>query len=250
GFLFLSQAVESGFLFFNYRIIRKHAKPRRRGRSGQSSLDLLIGTGNGFKVISGDRITQTQQKIIGILHMDYDTFTNSALLRQGHADEFTIKRPVERKEVLADILGLSFYDELEGQARELAKLQETEKAQLETTIQDISDELDQKKIELESLDNEITQFETRLNQDKASAQSKASILSQQTAEAEEAVNRLNEARKGLTEIEERLARKDFAVTEQQALRELEDELARLDYDSQQHEQVRQRLINLEQYEDP
>ncbi|GAH19347.1 unnamed protein product, partial [marine sediment metagenome] len=28
--------------------------------------------------------------------------------RQGHADEFTVKRPVERKQVLADILGLSF----------------------------------------------------------------------------------------------------------------------------------------------
>jgi exonuclease SbcC len=495
-----------------YRIIRKHSRPRRRGRSGQSSLDLLIGSDDSFKVISGDRITQTQQKIFDILHMDYDTFTNSALLRQGHADEFTIKRPVERKEVLAYILGLSFYDELEGQARELAKLQDTEKTQLESAIKEISDELDrkpayqteleqseaelshiakatkeqevelnrlrqkkesldnkqeqlnqieehitatrrelerrdhevkqlhsrikeyeeviaqrtsiedgyaqltearrqndelnqklellvklresknqleksieqaqaalitehklaqtriteleakaqrlpqlrselqqisaqllklaeqektlnqkrqncqelqaqirylessqtqleqeikeieekldlllaqrgakcplcetevgteglklietkytadkekrsdaiksnqveiaQKKTELESLANEISRLETRLNQDKTSTQSKTGSLNQQITEAEEADNRLNEARKGLTEIEERMARKDFATTEQLALRDIEDELVRLDYDSQQYDEVRQRRRTLEQYEEP
>jgi len=72
-----------------YRIIRKHARPKRRQGSGQSSLDLLIADGDGFKVISGDRIKQTQQQIIDILHMDYETFVNSALLRQGDADQFT-----------------------------------------------------------------------------------------------------------------------------------------------------------------
>ncbi|MBA7706298.1 hypothetical protein ES703_115150 [subsurface metagenome] len=118
------------------------------------------------------------------------------------------------------------------------------------TLKSNQAELAQKKIELESLENEISQLETRLNQERASTQSKASILSQQITEAEEVGNKLNEARKRLAEIEERLARKDFATTEQQALRKLEDELAKLDYDSQQHEQVRQRLLNLEQYEDP
>ncbi len=495
-----------------YRIIRKHSRPRRRGRSGQSSLDLLIGSDDSFKVISGDRITQTQQKIIDILHMDYDTFTNSALLRQGHADEFTVKRPIERKEVLAYILGLSFYDELEGQARELARLQDTEKTQLERNIKEISEELDgkptyqteleqaktelsrieqatkeqevelnrlrqkkgslankqeqlnqidehitadkrelerrdqevkqlhsrikeyeeiiaqrtiiedgyiqlteakrrndelnqklgllvklrdsknqleksieqalaavtrehelaqtritdlevksqklsqlrselrqvnaqslelaeqeqtlnqkrqncqelqaqirylessqtqqeqeikeieekldllltqrgakcplcetevgteglksietnytaakekksdaiksnqveiaQKKTDLKSLADEISRLETRLDQDKTSTQSKTGSLNQQIVEAEEADNQLKEARKGLAEIEERLARKDFATTEQLALRKIEDELARLDYDAQQHDEVRQRRRTLEQYEEP
>jgi len=106
-----------------YRIIRKHAKPKRRRASGPSSLDLLIASDNGFKVISGDGIRQTEQKIKDILHMDYDTFINSAFLRQGHADEFTRQPPVKRKEVLASILGLSLYDELEKQAKELAKQQ-------------------------------------------------------------------------------------------------------------------------------
>jgi len=61
--------------------------------------------------------------------------------------------------------------------------------------------------------------------------------------------RLNEARQSLAEIEERLARRDFATSEQQALQELEDELAKLSYDSRQHDEARQRLTNLEHYEE-
>ena len=49
--------------------------------------------------------------------MDYETFINSVFLRQGHADEFTNKRPGERKDVLANILGLAQYDEYEKKAK-------------------------------------------------------------------------------------------------------------------------------------
>ena len=145
-----------------YRVIRKHAKPKRRQASGQSSLDLFVASGDGFKVISGDGIRQTEQKIRDTLHMDYDTFINSALLLQGRADEFTVANPAKRKQVLADILGLSVYDELEGRAKELTKQQETEKEQLNSTIQDISDELAQKptsQAEFEVAQSELSRLE-------------------------------------------------------------------------------------------
>jgi exonuclease SbcC len=145
-----------------YRIIRKRAKPKGRARGGQSSLDLLIASNDGFKVISGDRITETQQKLIALLHMDYDTFINSAYLRQGHADEFTKQPPAKRKEVLANILGLAFYDQLEERAKELARGQQSKKAQLETAIFDISQELAQKpdlEAELLKIQSELTHLE-------------------------------------------------------------------------------------------
>jgi len=109
-------------------------------------------------------------------------------------------------------------------------------------------ELARAKIGLVSLEKEISQLEARLSQDRAPAQSKASILSQQLTEAKEAGSKLSEARKRLAEIEQCLARKDFAIPEQEALRELEDELAKLDYEPQQHEQVRQQLTGLQQHE--
>ena len=124
-----------------YRIIRKRARPRRSSGAGQSILEFQRATDDGFKSISGNSIAQTQQKISDTIHMDYDTFVNSAFLRQGRADEFTTKRPTERKEVLANILGLDYYDQLEDKARELARGQELEKVQLESTLREISDEL-------------------------------------------------------------------------------------------------------------
>ncbi len=153
-----------------FRVIRKRAKAKRQRASGQSSLDLFIASDSGFKPISGISIRETEQKIKDTLHMDYETFINSAYLRQGHADEFTQQPPVKRKEVLASILGLSFYDELEEQAKELAKQQETEKALAESAIKDISDELAQKpayEAELKQAQAELSQIEKVLKEGEA-----------------------------------------------------------------------------------
>ena len=127
-----------------YRIIRKHARPKKRGGQGRTLLELQIASEDGFRTITGNTITQTQQTIIDILHMDYQTFVNSALLLQGRADAFTVKRPLERKQVLADILGLSFYDELAERAKNRAKEQEMAREQLESTIQEMTNELEQR----------------------------------------------------------------------------------------------------------
>ncbi|MFC1980898.1 AAA family ATPase [Chloroflexota bacterium] len=149
----------------SYRIIRKRSRPKRHRGTGQTILELQMAAGDAFLSITGNSIAQTQHKIIDILHMDYDTFINSAYLRQGHADEFTTKRPVERKEVLAGILGLSFYDQLEEEAKEMAKRQEIGKAQLESALKEISGELAQKptcETELEQAQSELSRIEERL----------------------------------------------------------------------------------------
>ncbi|GAI92311.1 unnamed protein product, partial [marine sediment metagenome] len=102
--------------------------------------------------------------------------------------------------------------------------------------------------EMGSLESEVSRLEAKLGQDRALAQGRAGILNKEIAEAEEASNKLREGREKLAEIEQHLARKDFAIVEQEALHEVDSELARLGYDSQQHEQVRNRLTTLEQYE--
>ena len=64
-------------------------------------------------------LLQRQAQIIRTLRLDYDTFVNSAFLLQGRADSFTVKTATERKQILADILGLSRYDHYEEHAKEL-----------------------------------------------------------------------------------------------------------------------------------
>ncbi|MEL6928991.1 MAG: exonuclease subunit SbcC [Cyanobacteria bacterium J06600_6] len=100
----------------NYRIIRS----RTRGRS--SSLEFQIETQAGnFRSITAKGLRATQEEIISCLKLDYDTFTNSAYLRQGRADEFMLRRPSERKQILADLLKLDRYEQLSGRAKDTAK---------------------------------------------------------------------------------------------------------------------------------
>ncbi|MFC1913971.1 AAA family ATPase [Chloroflexota bacterium] len=158
-----------------FRIIRKRSQPKRQKGSGMPTLELQRAADNGFSSITGNSIAQTQQKIIDILHMDYQTFVNSAYLRQGHADEFTTQRPADRKGVLANILGLSDYDELAEQAREKARQQENDKTQLENTLQEIAGELAQKPV-----------YEAELGE----AENKLSGIEQVTAEQEARLEKL------------------------------------------------------------
>ena len=103
-----------------YRVIRR----RRGGKRGSSLLEFQVQDDGRWRSLAESSIRATEEKIIRILHLDYDTFVNSAFLRQGRADEFTIKTPAERKRVLSDILGLDVWQEYEERAKaRLANIQ-------------------------------------------------------------------------------------------------------------------------------
>lgn len=102
----------------DYRVIRKRSKGKR---VGQTWLEFQARNGEGWKPIGESGVRETQEAINRTLRMDYELFANSAYLRQGHADEFTRKEPARRKEVLAGILGLQAYEELEARSKERAR---------------------------------------------------------------------------------------------------------------------------------
>jgi DNA repair protein SbcC/Rad50 len=191
-----------------YRILRKRSRPKKRGTAGQSSLEFQISTGNGFRPITGNTIAQTQQKIIEVLHMDYDTFINSAYLRQGHADEFTRQASAKRKEVLGSILRLSVYDELEDRAKELAKQHEADITQLENTIKDIGSELAQKpafESELEQSQKMLSHIEAVTREKEAGRNElrrKKEALENKKAQLDELETRVNTSIKDLQRWEE------------------------------------------------
>ena len=126
-----------------YRVLRKRTKAGLK-RAGQSLLELQIATSDGFATLTGNTIRETERKIVEILRMDYQTFINSALLLQGRANEFSMKKPGERKEVLANILGLSLYDKIEKLAKDYSKEREILQQRLSSDIARIEQELSQK----------------------------------------------------------------------------------------------------------
>ncbi len=185
-----------------YRVIRKRTKARL-DRPGQTLLEFQVAAQDGFTSISGDSLAQTQQKIIGTLHIDYPTFINSALLRQGHADEFTIKPPGERKKVLADILGLSYYDELEARAREYARTREQEQRAIQNTLDEIQKELDHRP-EYETALAQIKETLAELNEQVEKQESEIAILREKKKALDFKQERLTELQKTAEQAKSRI----------------------------------------------
>ena len=102
-----------------YRVSRKYSRTARGSQS--TLLELQILTGDGGRPITGNTVRDTEARIRDLLHMDYDTFVNTAFLLQGRADEFTRSTPARRKECLAEVLDLAYYRRLEERARERSR---------------------------------------------------------------------------------------------------------------------------------
>jgi exonuclease SbcC len=152
-----------------YRVLRKRTKSSLK-RPGQSLLELQIATSDGFTTLTGNTIRETERKIVEILRMDYQTFINSALLLQGRANEFSMKKPGERKEVLANILGLSLYDKLEKLARDYTKERELIQQRLGSEITRIDQDLSLKagyEVELQSTQGAISMLATDVEKQEA-----------------------------------------------------------------------------------
>jgi DNA repair protein SbcC/Rad50 len=95
---------------------------RTRQRNGSGGLEFQIQTSGGqFRTLTQKGIRTTQALIDDYLKIDYETFINSAYLRQGKADEFMLKKPTDRKQILADLLKLDRYEQLADKAKESAK---------------------------------------------------------------------------------------------------------------------------------
>jgi exonuclease SbcC len=151
-----AEAVRVDFQFIinhqTYRIIRS----RQRGRS--SSLEFQIKDTNEFRSLSGKGLRATQEQITIDLKLDYDTFINSAYLRQGRADEFMLRRPNERKQILVDLLKLDRYEILSNRAKDLSKQFKGQTEQLELSLKSLEEELAQR----EAILQEKTILETEL----------------------------------------------------------------------------------------
>jgi ATPase involved in DNA repair len=161
----LSEAFESGHLSAD---VAERAEGESEGQRPPRAVALLQSSGNPaitshpslaestpghWRSLTGSSMRDTQQVICELLRMDYDTFVNSAYLRQGRADEFTTRLPSERKHLLSEILGLSYFDRIVESCRiksreSKLRIEELERnllgeAQTETALRELIDELSQ-----------------------------------------------------------------------------------------------------------
>lgn len=113
------QEAQVDFLFASHGQMYRIIRTRHRGQA--SSLEFQVNTSTGFRSITERGLRATQQAIQTHLRLDYDTFVNSGYLRQGRADEFMLKRPSDRKQLLSELLKLDEYDRLAERAKDLSR---------------------------------------------------------------------------------------------------------------------------------
>ena len=117
-----------------YRISRRHSRAAR-SRQGSTLLELQVSSGKGYQAITGNSIRETEAQSQG--HPPPGTMTPSStphFLVQGHADMFTSSTPAKRKETLAEVLDLAYYDRLEERSKVRSRGKQDELRDAEAAI--------------------------------------------------------------------------------------------------------------------
>lgn len=151
-----------------YRVYRTRSKAFKNSQ-GKSNLEFQVFNPKDkiWISLSMSSVRQTQELVIKTIKMDYNTFVNSVYLRQGKADEFTVKRPTERKQILADILGLEAYDKLCESAKVKIKELEQNLSLEQGLISNLEEKIlkeDELKQNLENVKREFSIREIELNE--------------------------------------------------------------------------------------
>ncbi|AKG23023.1 exonuclease subunit SbcC [Calothrix sp. 336/3] len=200
-----------------YRVIRT----RQRGGSG--GLEFQIATPSGFKALTGKGIRATQDLILEHIKLDYDTFINSAYLRQGRADEFMLKRPSERKEILSELLKLHQYDELEERAKDLSKQFKARVEELDRSLENMASQLQEKEAiatKQTTLENELNQLQQLQQFEQIQLQS-LQVVQHQRQTWEENLSFVRQQLQNLTQDSDRLQQEQRVTqTQMQTLGEL------------------------------
>ena len=108
---------------FNTRIYRVRREFAKTYGKPHAALDFEIfdEINQRFVSLTDKTIRTTQEKIEHLIGIDFETFTNSAFLRQGQSNEFSKKSPKERKQILSSILGLEKYDHMHQKALDFVR---------------------------------------------------------------------------------------------------------------------------------
>lgn len=111
-------------------------------------------------------IRKTQEIIEKTICLDFESFVNSAFLRQGHANEFSQKSPKERKEILATILGLNRYEEVRKRASDKVRTYTAQVTALQALQEKRIQELENKTLVAQQLTTTTERLNELLGQEK------------------------------------------------------------------------------------
>lgn len=121
--------------------IRREVTIQNNKTQLQLEFGLLDSHKNQWIALTEKTTKDTQEKIESVIGLSYESFINSAFLKQGSANEFSKKSAKDRKEIFSAILGLGLYDTIRTKALQKIKIEQTRMATLDTFISKIDQTL-------------------------------------------------------------------------------------------------------------
>ena len=149
-----------------YRVTRTYTKGRGAS-SGKSELNLSIIIGNTVTSLMANTIRETEEKIVNLLNMDYETFINTSYLKQGDSNRFTSSRPTDRKKILADLLDLSYYERLESASKQHSRQLQNDVEVQQSVIEHKSSAVQEKELILERLETYKKESQNLLSEEQS-----------------------------------------------------------------------------------
>lgn len=136
---------------------------RTKLRSKTGLLEFFIqNQDEKWRPLTEHSVRETDARIEKTLALDYDTFINASFFLQGKADQFAQQRPGERKQILANILGLDVWETYRDLANMHRKQCENDLSVLENSLLDVNSELaeeDGRRINLNMLQEKLEQVD-------------------------------------------------------------------------------------------
>jgi len=132
---------------------------RSKQHNKATVLEFTVRQADGsFKPLTEHSVGKTEERIVQVLHMDYDTFTNASFFLQNRADQFAQQTPTERKRILGNILGLEKWEQMRQAALDQRRSSENELIGLDSQLEEIKTELaesDQRRASLKQLEDNL-----------------------------------------------------------------------------------------------
>ncbi|PNT91268.1 exonuclease subunit SbcD [Clostridium thermosuccinogenes] len=231
---------KSGSIIFTFRLgedIWRVTRTRQRSGKGTLALAKYIeydGTMEygrlpveGWEDHSCERMADTQQKIIDLLGMDADTFRSCVLIMQDQYGRFMEAKPEDRMSVLASLLGLGIYEQLEEESKNTLtevnrglKIAKEEVSTLEQDVEQASGlqtELSQKQEQLRTAEATLSMLKQQKDEAAAKVATFQQVLNEKARLLQEAINKetvLREKSGKLDELTKNAAQtKAFLATE-------------------------------------
>ena len=255
---------------------------RTRQRSGKATLaiakqtafggvDLSAEAGGGsfpfeqWEDISCERMIDTQNKIVDLLGMDADTFRSCVLIMQDQYGRFMEAKPEDRMSVLASLLGLGIYEQLEALTkeslretnRELKNLKE-DASVLEAEVsvlgfaqdqgKSVKQQIEYRRLILRDVKSELEFTRTKLAAIENSEMELLQVdrdISRKTEQKHEKQNKISDLNRDIKSTEEFLKREALLKAAHEEYQRLQNELIVLGEQEKQSQDKRNQLFGIQ-----